>query len=43
MGFELLPGHWIMTGSIIPTQFARAGQRFRFTLGDLEPVQVMVG
>jgi 2-keto-4-pentenoate hydratase len=43
MGFELLPGHWIMTGSIIPTQFARAGQRFRFALGDLEPVQVTVG
>jgi 2-keto-4-pentenoate hydratase len=43
MGFELLPGHWIMTGSIIPTQFARAGQRLRFALGDLEPVQVTVG
>jgi 2-keto-4-pentenoate hydratase len=43
MGFELLPGHWIMTGSIIPTQFAQARQRFRFVLGDLEPVQVTVG
>jgi 2-keto-4-pentenoate hydratase len=42
MGFELLPGHWIMTGSIIPTQFAQARQRFRFALGDLEPVEVTV-
>jgi 2-keto-4-pentenoate hydratase len=43
MGFDLSPGHWIMTGAIIPTQFARAGQRLRFALGDLEPVQVTVG
>jgi 2-keto-4-pentenoate hydratase len=43
MGFELLPGHWIMTGSIIPTQFAQPRQRFRFALGDLEPVAVTVG
>jgi 2-keto-4-pentenoate hydratase len=42
MDFELLPGHWIMTGSIIPTQFAQARQRFRFALGDLEPVEVTV-
>jgi 2-keto-4-pentenoate hydratase len=42
MGFELPPGQWIMTGSIIPTQFAKAHQRFRFELGDLAPVEVTV-
>jgi 2-keto-4-pentenoate hydratase len=42
MGFQLLPGQWVMTGSIIPTQFATAHQHFRFELGDLAPVQVRV-
>jgi 2-keto-4-pentenoate hydratase len=42
MGLPLLPGQWIMTGSIIPTQFAKAHQRFRFELGDLPPVEVNV-
>jgi 2-keto-4-pentenoate hydratase len=41
-GFELPPGQWIMTGSIIPTQFAKAHQHFRFELGDLAPVEVTV-
>jgi 2-keto-4-pentenoate hydratase len=42
MGFELLPGQWIMTGSIIRTQFPQPHQQFRFELGDLAPVEVAV-
>ena len=42
MGVDLQPGQWIMTGSIIPTQFAKSPQHFRFELGDLAPVEVTV-
>jgi len=42
MQLELQPGQWIMTGSIIPTQFAVANQEFRFHLGDLPPVEITV-
>lgn len=42
MKFELRPGQWIMTGSIIPTKFAQANQNFRFHLGDLPPVELAV-
>jgi 2-keto-4-pentenoate hydratase len=42
MNFDLQPGQWIMTGSIIPTQFALANQTFRFHLGDLPPVEITV-
>jgi 2-keto-4-pentenoate hydratase len=42
MDFDLSPGQWIMTGSIIPTKFAVANQVFRFHLGDLPPVEITV-
>ena len=42
MNFDLRPGQWIMTGSIIPTKFAQPNQTFRFHLGDLPPVQLAV-
>jgi 2-keto-4-pentenoate hydratase len=42
MNFDLAPGHWIMTGSIIPTQFAAANQTFRFQLGDLPAVELKI-
>ena len=39
MSFQLVPGQWVMTGAIIPTQFAKPNQRFQFQLGDLSPVE----
>jgi 2-keto-4-pentenoate hydratase len=42
-GRELRPGHWIMTGSIIPTKFAVAGDSYSFQLGALPPVSVTIG
>ncbi len=41
-GDELRPGHWIMTGSIIPTKFAVVGDTYSFELGPLPPVTVTI-
>jgi len=41
-GGPLKPGQWIMTGSIIPTKFANAGDNYRFQLGTLSPVTVTI-
>jgi 2-keto-4-pentenoate hydratase len=42
-GTPLQPGQWIMTGSIIPTRFAIAGDTYSFQLGTLSPVTVTIG
>jgi 2-keto-4-pentenoate hydratase len=39
---KLAPGQWVMTGSIVPTKFAAAGNRFMFSLGMLDPVDLTV-
>lgn len=41
-GHELRPGQWIMTGSIIPTRFAVAGDTYSFQLGALPPVTTTI-
>ena len=41
-GHELRPGHWIMTGSIIPTKFAVEGDTYSFQLGSLPPVAATI-
>jgi 2-keto-4-pentenoate hydratase len=41
-GTPLQPGQWIMTGSIIPTRFAVAGDTYSFQLGALPPVTVTI-
>lgn len=41
-GGNLLAGHWISTGSIVPIRHAAAGQRYRFTLAGLPPVELAV-
>ena len=41
-GQPLQPGHWIMTGSIIPTKFAVAGDTYSFQLGPLPAVNVAI-
>ena len=41
-GQPLRPGQWIMTGSIIPTKFAVAGDVYSFQLGPLPAVNVTI-
>ena len=41
-GRRLEPGQWIMTGSLIPTQFPKAGERYQFTIDGLPPVELNV-
>jgi 2-keto-4-pentenoate hydratase len=41
-GRELEPGQWVMTGSVIPTQFAKRGQTFQFEIDGLEPVSLRI-
>lgn len=41
-GEPLRPGQWIMTGSIIPTKFAVAGDTYSFQLSSLSPVTVTI-
>ncbi|WP_161965998.1 2-keto-4-pentenoate hydratase [Steroidobacter cummioxidans] len=41
-GQPLRPGQWIMTGSIIPTRFAVAGDTYSFQLGPLPAVNVAI-
>lgn len=42
LGAPLQPGQWIMTGSVIPTRFAAAGDVYSFQLGTLSPVTVTI-
>lgn len=37
---RLEPGQWISTGSIVPTRFVAAGERYRFEVEGLAPVEV---
>jgi len=41
-GRSLQPGQWIMTGSIVRTQFPAPGDALHFQLGDLPPVEVRI-
>ncbi len=41
-GGDLEPGQWVMTGSIIPTQFVKPGQMFRFEIAGFEPVSLRI-
>ena len=41
-GREYVPGQWVSTGSIVTTWFAKPGDRLKFTLGDLPPVELAV-
>jgi 2-keto-4-pentenoate hydratase len=41
-GEPICPGQWIMTGSIIPTKFAVAGDTYSFQLSSLSPVTVTI-
>jgi 2-keto-4-pentenoate hydratase len=41
-GEALRPGQWVMTGSIIPTKFAVAGDTYSFQLSSLSPVTVTI-
>lgn len=40
VGYELNAGHWIMTGAIVPTNFCKAHDVFRFALADLPPIEL---
>jgi 2-keto-4-pentenoate hydratase len=42
-GRPLQPGQWIMTGSFVPTRFPEAGERYRFAVDGLEPVEAIIG
>jgi 2-keto-4-pentenoate hydratase len=42
-GVPLQPGQWISTGSIVTTKFVAAGERYRFEVEGLAPVEVMIG
>lgn len=39
-GQSLQAGQWVMTGSIVPTRFARPGERYRFSFGDVSTVEL---
>lgn len=41
-GQVLLPGQWIMTGSIVTTKFAEPGDFFHFELGELPAVELHI-
>ena len=41
-GRSLQPGQWIMTGSIVTTKFAKSGEQYVFSLGQLKPVELVV-
>lgn len=41
-GRSLEAGQWIMTGSIVRTQFPKPGEVYRFVLGQLPPVSVTI-
>lgn len=41
-GKKLNPGDWVMTGSIVATQFPQAGQSYRFAIDGLFPVTLSI-
>jgi len=41
-GRGLRAGEFVLTGSLVPTRFARAGERYRFELEGLAPVELSV-
>jgi 2-keto-4-pentenoate hydratase len=41
-GQPLQAGQWIMTGSFVPTRFPKPGDRHRFVVAGLEPVDVSI-
>jgi 2-keto-4-pentenoate hydratase len=41
-GRALEPGQWVMTGSVVTTKFAKAGQSFRFEMDRLGAVEMAV-
>jgi 2-keto-4-pentenoate hydratase len=41
-GVSLQPGQWISTGSIVTTKFAAAGERYRFEVEGMAPVEVRI-
>jgi 2-keto-4-pentenoate hydratase len=41
-GQALQPGQWVSTGSIVPTKFVEPGQSWRFEVGDLPAVEVVL-
>jgi 2-keto-4-pentenoate hydratase len=42
-GRLLLPGQWVLTGSIVTTKFPRRGETYHFSVDGLAPVEVHVG
>ncbi len=41
-GERLRPGQWITTGSIVTTKFVKAGERYRFAVEGLPPVELQI-
>jgi len=41
-GRLLEPGQWVLTGSVVRTEFAQPGQHYHLTIGALPPVEVTV-
>jgi 2-keto-4-pentenoate hydratase len=41
-GLRIEPGHWISTGSIATIRFPEPGQRFKFTIEGLPPVEAEI-
>ncbi len=41
-GEKLMPGQWVMTGSLLPTVFPAKGDKFRFALDGLVAVELSV-
>ncbi len=39
---DLEPGQWVSTGSIVPTVFVKPGERYRFTVTGLPPIEVEI-
>jgi 2-keto-4-pentenoate hydratase len=42
-GRHLEPGQWVLTGSVVRTEFASPSEHFRFELGGLPPVELGIG
>jgi len=41
-GRALLPGQWVLTGSIVTTKFPRRGETYHFSVDGLAPVEVRI-
>ncbi|MDP9103606.1 MAG: fumarylacetoacetate hydrolase family protein [Pseudomonadota bacterium] len=42
-GRRLEPGQWVLTGSVVRTEFASPGEHYQLTVGELPPVELTVG